>query len=587
MERKVKIVATLGPASLNEETLGAMIDAGLNVARLNFSHGTHQEHLQALAMVRRLAAQRGRTVAVMLDTKGPEIRTTLLQGDQPVELRQGELFELRRDDGSLGDAAGVCVTHPTLAQECRLGQEVFIDDGTIQLQVEAIEGTTLVCRVLVGGILSNRKGINIPDAELSLPSMSEKDRADILWGVQNGVDFLAISFVRDRRDVLAVRQVVEEAGGDIKLIAKIETRKAVKELESIADAADGMMIARGDLGVEIATEEVPLVQKRIIDLCRLRGKPTIVATQMLDSMIRNPRPTRAEANDVANAVLDGADAVMLSGESAAGKYPLRSLETMARIVLKAQEGLDQWQRPFTVPTSRYNVADGISMAAVEIAEKLDAKAIISLTRSGSTARMVSKYRPRCPIIALTPSEKVMRELSLTWGLVPLYQSRVSSEDQAFRGALDTPVAQGLVQEGDLVVITAGLPLDVPGTTNMIRVHTVGKIVATGLSVLPGVVTARACVVREPQALLELQQGDILVARQTDKTFVPHMAKASALVTAEGGLTSHGAILSLELGIPCIVDARGVVEALNTGMVITLDSREGRVYQGTVNVGSRD
>ncbi len=587
MERKVKIVCTLGPASLNEKTLCAMMDKGMNVARLNFSHGTHQEHLKALNLVRRLAAQRGRTIGIMLDTKGPEIRTTLLEKDQPVELQQGSLFELRQDDGSLGNRSGVCVTHPTLAKECHVGEEIFIDDGTIQLQVEEIRGTTLVCRVLVGGLLSNRKGINIPDAELSLPAMSEKDRADILWGVEQGVDFVAISFVRDRNDVLAVRRVIEDAGGDIKLIAKIESRKAVKNLESIADAADGMMIARGDLGVEIPTEEVPLAQKQIIDLCRLRGKPTIVATQMLDSMIRNPRPTRAEANDVANAVLDGADAVMLSGESAAGKYPVLALETMARIVLKAQEGLEKWQRPFSVPTSRYNVADGISMAAVEIADKLDAKAIIALTSSGSTARMISKYRPRCPIIALTPSEKGLREMALSWGLLPLYHHRADTEDEAFQGALEASIAHGFVEEGDLVVLTAGLPLDVPGTTNMIRVHTVGKIVATGLPVLPGVITARACVLKKPEDLLELQQGDILVANQTDKLMVPHMGKASALVTAEGGLTSHAAILSLELGIPCIVGASGVVEALNTGMVITLDSGKGLVYRGTVNVGNRD
>ena len=586
MEHKVKIVCTLGPASLNRETLGGIVDAGMNVARLNFSHGTHESHLEALHLVRNVAAEKKTSVAVMLDTKGPEIRTTLLENDQPVALQQGQLFELRPDDGSRGCDKWVCMTHPTLARECAVGQDVFIDDGTIHLKIIEIRKDVLVCRVIVGGLLSNRKGINVPAAEISLPTLSDKDREDILWGVENDVDFIAVSFVRNRDDVLAVRRVVEEAGGDIKLIAKIESRKAVERLDEIADVVDGMMVARGDLGVEIPTEDVPLVQKQIIDICRSRGKLTIVATQMLDSMIRNPRPTRAEANDVANAVLDGADAVMLSGESAAGKYPVRAVETMARIVQRAEEGLIRWQRPCAVPTLEDSVPDGVSMAAVELARKLRARAIVSLTRSGSTATMVSKYRPECPILAVTPSEKSCREMCLYWGVFPVMCPEGGTEEQTIKDAVQTVMQRGYAEEGDMLVITAGMPLGVSGTTNMLRVYTIGQIVARGLPVLPGVVTGRVLVVKRAEDLVGIQNGDILVTGSTTKDYVKYLDKVSAVVTEEGGLTSHAAIVSLELGLPCIVGARGAVESLRTGMVVTVDTKAGLVYKGVVNTGAR-
>lgn len=585
MEHKVKIVCTLGPASLNREILGGIVDAGMNVARLNFSHGTHESHLEALHLVRNVAAEKKTPIAVMLDTKGPEIRTTLLENDQPVALQQGQLFELRPDDGSRGCDKWVCVTHPTLARECAVGQDVFIDDGTIHLKIVEIRGDALVCRVIVGGLLSNRKGINVPDAEISLPTLSDKDKADILWGVENDVDFIAVSFVRNRDDVLAVRRVVEEAGGSIKLVAKIESRKAVERLDEIADVVDGMMVARGDLGVEIPTEDVPLVQKQIIDICRSRGKLTIVATQMLDSMIRNPRPTRAEANDVANAVLDGADAVMLSGESAAGKYPVRAVETMARIVRRAEEGLARWQRPFAVPTLENSVPDGVSMAAVELARKLRARAVVSLTRSGSTAAMVSKYRPDCPILAVTPSEKSCREMCLYWGVFPVMCPEGDTEEQTIENAVQAVMQHGYAKEGDMLVITAGMPLGVSGTTNMLRAYTIGQIVARGLPVLPGVVTGRVLVVKNVEDLVGVQNGDILVTGSMAKDYVKSLDKVSAVVTEEGGLTSHAAIVSLELGLPCIVGARGAVGALRTGMVVTVDSKAGLVYKGVVNTGA--
>lgn len=581
--RKVKIICTLGPASSNGETLGAMMRAGMTVARLNFSHGSHEGHLETLNMVRGLRDVYGGPVPIMLDTKGPEIRTGIVDGGS-VEMVQGDRFSLRLTDDSPGDRSGIWVTYPLLGKEVKLGQDVYIDDGTIHLKIDAIEDDRVLCKVVVGGTLGNRKGINVPGANFSFSAMSDKDREDILWGVVNDVDFVAVSFVRDRNDVLAVRKVIEDAGGDIKIIAKIETRQAVANIEEIAEVVDGMMIARGDLGVEIATEEVPLVQKRIIDICRSQGKPVIVATQMLDSMIRNPRPTRAEASDVANAVLDGADVLMLSGETAAGKYPVESVETMSRIIAKAEEELKRWQRPFAVPSVPKSVPDAVSMAAVEIAAKTEAKAILSLTRSGITARMVSKYRPDCPIIATTPSEKTQKELSLSWGVVPVFKCSEGSEDQAIEGAVGEAMKKGLLSEGDMVVITAGMPLDLPGTTNMVRVHTIGRMVVRGLGVIPRILAGKVFCAANPEDALSMPDGAVLVTHSTDRDYLPALRRASALITEEGGLTSPSAIFSLELGLPCIVNAVGCTRLMKTGSVVTVDSGKGFVYEGTVNVG---
>ncbi|SMG43672.1 pyruvate kinase [Dethiosulfovibrio salsuginis] len=581
--RKVKIICTLGPASSDRDVLGAMIGAGMTVARLNFSHGTHEGHLQTLNMVRGLSNVYGDPVPVMLDTKGPEIRTGLVEGGS-VEMIQGETFSLRLSDETPGNSSEVWVTYPLLGKEVKLGQDIYIDDGTIHLKIDAIEEDRVVCKIVVGGTLGNRKGINVPGANFSFSAMSDKDREDILWGVKNDVDFVAVSFVRDRNDVLAVRKVIEDAGGGIKIIAKIETRQGVENIHEIAEVVDGMMIARGDLGVEIATEEVPLVQKRIIDICRSQGKPVIVATQMLDSMIRNPRPTRAEASDVANAVLDGADVLMLSGETAAGKYPIESVETMSRIIAKAEEQLKRWQRPFVVPSVPKSVPDAVSMAAVEIAAKTEAKAILSLTRSGITARMVSKYRPECPVIATTPSEKTQKELSLSWGVIPIFKGNEGSEDQAIEGAVGEAMKKGLLSEGDMVVITAGMPLDLPGTTNMVRVHTIGRMVVRGLGVIPKIIAGKVFCATGPEEAMSMPDGAILVTPSTDRDYLPALKRAGALITEEGGLTSPSAIFSLELGLPCIVNAVGCTGIMKTGSVVTVDSGKGFVYEGTVNVG---
>lgn len=581
---KVKIVCTLGPASLTPDVLGKMMDAGLNVARLNFSHGTHEGHGQALQLVRQLAEEKNLPISVMLDTKGPEIRTTLVASDHE-ELVTEATVRLVPDDGEKCTAGVIRLTHPTLAEECEVGQDLYIDDGTIHLKIEAREGTALVCRVVVGGLLKDRKGVNVPGAQLSLPAMSDKDIDDIRWGVAQGVDSVALSFVRDRADVLAARKVIEEAGGDLQLIAKIESRQAVANLEEIADVVDGMMIARGDLGVEIPTEDVPLVQKRIIDLCRRRGKFTIVATQMLDSMIRNPRPTRAEANDVCNGVLDGADCVMLSGESAAGKYPVGAVTTMATIARRSEEALGRFGRQAPFVEDETGVPEGIALASVKLAQSTGARAILCLTTSGVTAQLVSKFRPQAPIIALTPEVKTARALSTYWGVTPLVVKEQSDGEKAILEGIEAALQAGLVDRGDLVVITAGFPMDVPGTTNTLQARVVSHVVGHGLSVWRGVVTARACVCRSAEDLTRFEAGDILVVEQTDKDYVSALRRAGGLICAEGGLTSHGALCSLEYHLPTIVGASGILDAVKKGSVLTLDATRGLIYEGVANVGS--
>ncbi|HOO64094.1 MAG TPA: pyruvate kinase, partial [Synergistaceae bacterium] len=390
--RKVKIVCTLGPACSSFEALRTMAEEGMDVARFNFSHGEYEGHARNLELVRRVEKERKRPLAALLDTKGPEIRTGLLEGHEPVYLENGQVFCLtsRTVEGSSRE---VSLSYAELPREVSPGMDIFIDDGTLQLQVEEIRGEDIFCRVVVGGELGERKGINIPDASLSVPTLTEKDREDIRWGLEHEMEYIAVSFVRSRDDVLEVLRVMEELGGGhtMKIIAKIETKQSVEALEEIAEVVDGMMVARGDLGVEIPTEDVPLQQKRIIDVCRSQGKPVIVATQMLDSMIRNPRPTRAEANDVANAVLDGADAVMLSGETAKGKYPVESVRTMNKIVRRVEKEHARWERQTTLPIYATTVPDSVSHAATHIARELHAKAVLSLTKSGSTSSMVSKY----------------------------------------------------------------------------------------------------------------------------------------------------------------------------------------------------
>ncbi len=580
--RKAKIVCTLGPACGKYEIIREMVKAGMDVARLNFSHGTYDMHLGFYKLVKQAEKELDKPIAVMLDTKGPEIRTGALKGGKPVILKDNQIFILTTEQIE-GDDKKVSVSYDRLPMEVEVGQSIFIDDGTIHLVVEEIKGKEIVCRVVVGGELGEHKGVNVPGADLSVPVLTEKDISDIKWGIEHDVDYIAVSFVRTRGDIIEVRKILESFNSNIKIIAKIETRQAASNLNDLINVVDGMMVARGDLGVELPTEEVPLIQKKIIELCRKNSKPVIVATQMLDSMIRNPRPTRAEASDVANAVIDGADALMLSGETAKGKYPIEAVKVMAKIIKRVEKEVTMWQRSISLPAA-ITVPDAISHASVTIANDMKSSAILSLSRTGSTARMVAKYRPLCPIIAATPYEKTLRELSLVWGVIPILNEDMNNMEDAVESALEVAQEKGLLKEGDLIVITAGIPVKLPGTTNVVQVHTIGKVLLKGIAVVKKHAMGHVVVAKTPQeAVDKISDGDILVVKQTDKDYIPAIKRAGGIIAEEGGLTSHAAIVALDLKIPCIVEAKNATEILQDGIIVTLDGNRGLVYHGKVKL----
>jgi pyruvate kinase len=581
--RRTKIVATIGPASDQFDILVKLVEAGMNVARLNFSHGTQDEQRSRLESIRAAAAQVGRTVAIMIDLKGPEIRLgTFIDGK--IILKEGDLFTLNIVE-SIGTQSQVWVQYPDIVKDVPPGGYLLLDDGNITLQALAVTATEIRTKVIVGGPLSDRKKVNLPGTKVSLPALSEKDISDIQFGVRAGVDFVAGSFIRKAQDVLDIRRVIEEAGGNQHIIAKIESQEGYDDLDAILGVVDGLMVARGDLGVEVPTEEVPIMQKRMIERSNQLGKPVITATQMLESMVTKPRPTRAEASDVANAIMDGTDAIMLSAESAAGQYPVESVRMMATIAVRTEAALDyvgilnRKRRTGKQDT----VTEGISHATVTIAADLGAAAVISATRSGFTARMVSKYRPFCPIIAVTPLIEVARKLQLVWGVATVIKEDTPDTDslieQAILGALET----GIVQNGDLVVLTAGVPVGVQGTTNLIQVHTVAEVLVRGTGIGKQAVTGTARLIRSESDLANVAATDILVARGTDSDFVPAMEQAAGIVVEEGGLTCHAAIVALSLGKPVIVGVEGATTRITDGMVITLDVAHGVIFRGKANV----
>ncbi|MGN7358149.1 pyruvate kinase [Paenibacillus sp. SAF-054] len=467
--RKTKIVCTIGPSSESLENTKKLILAGMNVARLNFSHGDFEEHGNRIKNIRQAAKELNKTVAILLDTKGPEIRTGKLSVE-PIELVQDEYITLTTEE-ILGDKDRISITYQDLPSDVEVGSTILIDDGLIGLTVVGVEGTEIKCRIVNGGTIKSKKGVNVPGVAISLPGITEKDANDIVFGIEQDIDFIAASFVRKASDVQEIRELLEKHNaGHIQIISKIENQQGVDNLDEILEASDGLMVARGDLGVEIPAEEVPLVQKRMIEKCNVAGKPVITATQMLDSMQRNPRPTRAEASDVANAIFDGTDAIMLSGETAAGKYPVESVLTMSRIAEKAESALN-YREIFLKQriAQETTVTEAISQSVAISALDLNAKAIISSTESGHTARMVSKYRPQAPIIAVTTQERTLRRLALTWGVTPVQGKTASSTDEMFENSLKGGLESGLVKQGDLVVITAGVPLGQSGSTNLVKV----------------------------------------------------------------------------------------------------------------------
>ncbi|MEV2909039.1 pyruvate kinase [Paenibacillus larvae] len=582
--RKTKIVCTIGPASESLEILKKLMNAGMNVARLNFSHGDYEEHGKRIQTIRQASQETGKNVAILLDTKGPEIRTGNLK-EEPIELVQGNKITLTTEE-ILGDANRISVTYQNLPKDVQVGSTILIDDGLIGLRVDSINETDIECTIVNGGPIKSKKGVNVPGVKIALPGITEKDANDIRFGIEQDVDFIAASFVRKASDVLEIRELLEHHNAThIQIIPKIENQEGVENLDEIIEVSDGLMVARGDLGVEIPAEEVPIAQKEMIKKCNLAGKPVITATMMLDSMQRNPRPTRAESSDVANAVFDGSDAVMLSGETAAGKYPVEAVQTMARIAERTEQAL-QYREIFLHRANalQVTVTEAISQAVANAALELEAKAIITATESGFTARMVSKYRPESPIIAVTKTERMMRRLSLVWGVHPVLRGHASTTDELFEQAVESSLKTGAVSLGDIVIITAGVPVGSSGSTNLMKVHQIGEMIGKGTGIGSQNITGNVCSASSAEeALNKMTDGAILVARSTDKDYMPAIEKASALITELGGITSHAAVVAVSLGIPVIVGVERALDLMKDGMEVSVYPEVGVIYSGRARV----
>lgn len=574
--RKTKIVCTMGPNLFEKHLIAPLMKAGMNVARFNFSHGTYETHQHYYDEVCRIRDELGLPVATMLDTKGPEIRVRSFKNGR-VTLQNGQLFTLTTDEVE-GDEERVSITYKELPQDIAVGTSILIDDGLIGMQVERIDGADIVCRVLNGGVVSNNKGVNIPNAHLSMPFISEKDHQDILFAIKNGYDFIAASFTRCADDIMQIRHILQENNcHTINIIAKIENMEGVENIDEILRVVDGVMVARGDLGVEVPLEDVPSLQKKLIQRCIAAGKPVITATQMLDSMIKNPRPTRAEATDVANAIYDGTSAIMLSGESAVGAYPVEAVETMVRIALRAEADMDYIRRFSRDTSASTDVTNAISHATVTSAHDLNASAIITVTKSGSTARILSRYRPACVIVGCTTEKHVWRQLALSWGTVPLMIAEESNTDDLFEHAVDAAVQNGLVHDGELVVLTAGVPLGISGTTNLMKVHVVGHLLSRGQGLHGGKVVAPLCVIRNLEKdAKDFNTGDVIVCHQTTREMFSMLRKSSAIVLEDDNPEGHGAIAGMSLDIPVIIGAKNATNILKSGAVVTVDGEKGTV-----------
>lgn len=583
--KKTKIVCTIGPASESEEILTKLVQEGMNVARLNFSHGTHEEHRKKIETLRRVRAKMGVPLAIALDTKGPEIRLgTFVEG--PVQIRRGDKLTLTTRDVP-GTKAIVHISYAGLPQDVVTGTRILIDDGLVEFVVERVDnGTDIVCVAQNFGEISDRKGVNVPSTNIKLPAITESDLSDILFGIDMGVDFIFASFIRTAEDVLHIRKILEENGGsDIHIYAKIESAQGVANLDEILEAVDGLMVARGDLGVEIPTQEVPLVQKEIIRKSNLAGKPVITATQMLDSMTRNPRPTRAEVNDVANAILDGSDAIMLSGETAAGKYPVQAVRQMNMIARTTEASVDFRKSVANRETwMERETSSAIALSTCRIAAALETKAIVTATASGYTSRQISKFRPAATIIAATPREDVARKLSICWGVCPVLSVDSEHTDELIERSIYAAMQTGYVSEGDQIVLTAGIPVGQGQSTNMIKVHTIGDILLVGTGLGRQSIAGKVCIGSTAEELQPIfEDGDILVASYTDADLVNYIERASGLIVEEGGLTSHAAVVALHYNKPAIIGAEKATQMLKQGDLVTIDAISGLVYAGKAQV----
>ena len=582
--KKTKIICTVGPSTDNVELLGNMMRAGMDLARFNFSHGSHEDHGKRLAMVREAAAKVGKIVATIADTKGPEMRLGMFANNK-VTLHEGDEFVLTTEE-VVGDVHKAHVNYAGLPQEVHVGSMILLADGLLSLEVTAIEGVEIHTKVVHGGEVSNRKRVACPGIELKLPFLSEQDKADILFAVKNDMDYIAASFVQKADDVLAIRKILEDAGSSIAIISKIENEAGVHHIDEIINVSDGVMVARGDLGVEIPSEVVPLVQKDIIARCNKAGKPVITATQMLESMMHSYRATRAEASDIANSIFDGTDVIMLSGETASGDFPLEAVETMAKIAERTEESLDYvaiFQKKGI--SERLNSTDAISHATVQIAQEINADAILTMTASGFTARMISKYKPHAKVIAASHLEKSVRMMQYYWGVKPILGPYSENTDEMIEQSLERAMDEGYIKEGDCVVITAGVPVGKVGSTNLIKVVNVGTKLLCGVGIGKKSVTGKVCKARTTADFIDkLQKGDILVVDVLNDENVPLAAqKAAAIISEEGGLTSSTAIVGVTCGIPVLVGAAKATSVLQDGQLVTLDTAGGIVYDGNINL----
>ncbi|MFQ6539867.1 MULTISPECIES: pyruvate kinase [Aphanothece] len=576
LTRRTKIVATIGPATESPERLKELIHAGATTFRLNFSHGDHSEHAARIATIRQVSNELDVHVGILQDLQGPKIRLGRF-ADGPITLAKGSRFSLTSRDVAC-DQTIATVTYDKLADEVLAGSRILLDDGRVEMRVDVVDVAkqTLHCSVTVGGVLSNNKGVNFPDVQLSIRALTDKDRTDLAFGLQHGVDWVALSFVRNPSDLQEIKELIASQGHDTPVVAKIEKFEAIDQIDDILLLCDGVMVARGDLGVEMPAEEVPLLQKELIRKANSLGIPVITATQMLDSMVSCPRPTRAEVSDVANAILDGTDAVMLSNESAVGDYPVEAVATMATIAQRIERDY-----PMRVIDCRLatTIPNAICQAVSTIARNLNAAAILPLTKSGATARNVSKFRPSTPILAITSEKQVARQLQLVWGVNPLLVPEQSSTTSTFSLAMGMARERGFLQDGDLVVQTAGTLAGVSGSTDFIKVGIVTAVLVQGLGIGNGSVSGRVRLVERPEDAAAIQTGEILVVHETSAEYVEAFRKAKAVIAEVGGADSHAAVIAQRTGIPAIVGVTDAIASLRAGEIVTLDLHHGLVHRG--------
>ncbi len=579
--RRTKIVATIGPACSSKEMIRNLIQAGVNVFRLNFSHGTDEVHIESIKNIREVAKETDSIIGILQDVQGPKIRIGKVENDEAF-LEDGQIFSLTNKP-LIANSTIASVTYEKLLVDIKIGSTILIDDGKLELLVVERDDEKLSCLVKVGGFIRPNKGVNFPGTSLGISCITDQDREDMLLGIKQKVDFIALSFVQKAEDVMEAKDFLAKNNSRIPIVSKIECQAAIDNLEGILAVSDAIMVARGDMGVELPTEDIPLLQKRIIKNCNRFGVPVITATQMLDSMVSNPRPTRAETTDVANAIFDGTDAVMLSNETAVGKYPIEAVTTMAKIAQKADMELI---KNFSVDFASqiYTISGSVSMAATYIAQSLKATAIIAATYSGSSAKKVSRYRIPSLIIAATPEISTLRQMSLVWGVNPILIPPSHDTDTMIKASVDMATEAKIIKDGDIVVITTGLPIGVAGTTNIVKVEVVTTMLTKGMGVGKTFAHGKAIFAHTPEeAINKIQAGDILITTMTDKEFMPAIEKCGALVTQEGGLTSHAAIVAMSLNIPVLLGVEDVFTKITENGIITVDPRRGLIFAGNPKI----